>query len=114
MKKYLNQIINADCLEVMKELPDKSVDLVLTDIPYDGVNRKSQGLRNLDKGLADVMTISIKTLMSELIRIVKGSGYIFCGWGQISEIVNILKENGISTRLCCWKKTKCLMKQKSN
>ncbi len=27
-------IVNADCLEYMKTLPDKSVDLVLTDPPY--------------------------------------------------------------------------------
>jgi DNA modification methylase len=30
----LNSIYNADCLEVMKLMPDKSVDLVLTDPPY--------------------------------------------------------------------------------
>jgi site-specific DNA-methyltransferase (adenine-specific) len=34
MDKWLNQIICGDCLEVMKELPDKSVDLVVTDPPY--------------------------------------------------------------------------------
>lgn len=101
----LNKVHNMDCLEFMKTLPDKCVDLLLTDIPYDGVNRKSAGLRNLDKGLADVMTMSIENMMSEFIRITKGSGYIFCGWGQISEIVDILKENKISTRLCCWRKT---------
>jgi len=32
--EYINQIICGDCLEVMKELPDKSVDLVVTDPPY--------------------------------------------------------------------------------
>ena len=30
-----NKIINADCMDILKELPDKSVDLVLTDPPYD-------------------------------------------------------------------------------
>jgi len=34
LKKYLNKITNADCLDVMKELPDNAVDLVLTDPPY--------------------------------------------------------------------------------
>lgn len=29
-----NQIINNDCLNVLKDMPDKSVDLVLTDPPY--------------------------------------------------------------------------------
>ena len=33
-KDYINQIIQGDCLEVMKGIPDKSVDLVLTDPPY--------------------------------------------------------------------------------
>ena len=31
---YLNKIICGDCLEIMKGIPDKSVDLVLTDPPY--------------------------------------------------------------------------------
>ena len=30
----INQIIHGDCLEVMKDWPDKCVDLVLTDPPY--------------------------------------------------------------------------------
>ena len=30
----LNEIIQGDCLEVMKGITDKSVDLVLTDPPY--------------------------------------------------------------------------------
>ena len=34
---FINKIICGDCLEVMKNIPDKSVDLVLTDPPY-GIN----------------------------------------------------------------------------
>lgn len=34
MDKYLNKIIQGDCLEVMRGMPDKCVDLVLTDPPY--------------------------------------------------------------------------------
>jgi len=30
----LNKIHNSDCLELMKQIPDKSIDLVLTDPPY--------------------------------------------------------------------------------
>jgi DNA modification methylase len=29
-----NKIINGDCIEVMKTLPDSSIDLVLTSSPY--------------------------------------------------------------------------------
>ena len=30
----VNQIYNADCMDILKELPDKCIDLVLTDPPY--------------------------------------------------------------------------------
>jgi site-specific DNA-methyltransferase (adenine-specific) len=29
-----NEIINGDCLEVMKEIPDKSIDMICCDLPY--------------------------------------------------------------------------------
>ncbi len=31
---FINKIINGDCLEVMKSIPDKSIAMVLTDPPY--------------------------------------------------------------------------------
>jgi site-specific DNA-methyltransferase (adenine-specific) len=34
MQELLNKIHLGDCLEFMKQLPDKSIDLVLTDPPY--------------------------------------------------------------------------------
>ena len=34
LDRYLNRVTCGDCLELMKELPDESVDLVLTDPPY--------------------------------------------------------------------------------
>lgn len=37
IENYINKVIQGDCLEVMKQMPDKCVDLVLTDPPY-GIN----------------------------------------------------------------------------
>lgn len=34
IEQHLNKIYNVDCLEFMKTLPDKCIDLVLTDPPY--------------------------------------------------------------------------------
>ena len=31
---FINKIIQGDCLKIMKEIPDNSIDLVLTDPPY--------------------------------------------------------------------------------
>lgn len=33
--KWLNQIIEGDCLEVLKELPNNSIDSIVTDPPYE-------------------------------------------------------------------------------
>ena len=30
----INKIINGDCLEVMKDIEDKSIDMILCDLPY--------------------------------------------------------------------------------
>lgn len=101
----LNKIYNMDCLEGMKKIEDKSIDMILTDIPYGEVNRKSNGLRNLDKGKADIVTFSLDDLVKEFCRVVKGSIYIFCGTEQVSSIRKLLVDNKMSTRLIIWKKT---------
>lgn len=34
MEQYINRIINADCLDILKQLPDKCVDCIITSPPY--------------------------------------------------------------------------------
>ena len=98
-------LVNADCIEAMSKLSDKSIDLVVTDIPYGEVNRKSAGLRNLDKDKADVVNFNLLDLVDELCRLTKGSIYIFCGINQVSTIRETMTKNKMSTRLCIWEKT---------
>lgn len=99
------KLIHGDCLVELKIIESDSVDLVLTDIPYNEVNRPSNGLRNLDKGLADSSLFDLDLLLSELNRVCNGSIYIFCGIGQMSKIRNSFLSLGLSTRLCVWEKT---------
>ena len=98
-------LYNDDCLKIMKQFDDKSIELCVTDIPYGEVNRKSNGLRNLDKHKADEVTFLLSDFLSELNRIIFGSIYIFCGTEQVSEIRKTLIEYGFSTRLIIWEKT---------
>lgn len=86
-------------------MEDKSIDCVVTDIPYGEVNRKSNGLRNLDKGVADVVDFDLLYLVDELCRVTKGSIYMFCGKEQVSDITKQMIKNKMSTRLCIWEKT---------
>lgn len=98
-------LYNNNCMKILPTLNNKSVDLVVTDIPYDEVNRKHGSLRKLDKGKADIITFDLDMFVSELARVTKGSIYIFCGIEQVSNIRKILVQNKMSTRLCIWEKT---------
>jgi site-specific DNA-methyltransferase (adenine-specific) len=91
-----------DCMDILPTL-DK-VDAVITDPPYGEVNRKNSGLRNLDKGVADIADFNL----SELAVLLASHGdtvYIWCGIEQISEFRAALVNIGMSTRLCIWEKT---------
>lgn len=93
----------------MKEMQSESVNLVLTDIPYGKVNRDSNGLRNLDKDVADVMTFVLSEFLDEIYRICKGTIIIFCGKEQLSEIYgyfdNMQKNKKGTVRQLIWRKT---------
>lgn len=98
-------IIHGECIEKMSTFPEKSIDMVICDLPYGEVNRKSGGLRNLDKGKADICLIDFKELIKQYGRICKGTVYLFCGIKQISELTLLLEQSKFSTRLGQWEKT---------
>lgn len=98
-------LMQGDCLELMGEIPDGSVDMILCDLPYGEVSQKSGGLRLLDRGNADTCTIDLQRLSVEFNRVCCGTVYAFCGTEQISTLVRNLKSHGMTTRVCVWEKT---------
>ena len=88
----INKIYNDNCMEYMKEVNDSSFTLTLTDIPYGEVNRDSNGLRNLDKNMADVMTFDLNDFLNEVYRVTSGTIIIFCGKEQMSLIHKFFSE----------------------
>lgn len=105
----MNEIINIDCIQYMKSMQSNSVDLTLTDIPYGEVSRKDNGLNNLNKGLADVVTFDINEFLNEVYRITKSTIIIFCGRGQLSDISKFFdekqKQSKGTPRQLIWRKT---------
>jgi site-specific DNA-methyltransferase (adenine-specific) len=100
------KLINDDCILALKSIEDNSVNMCLTDIPYNEVNRKTSGIRVFDKGSVDVFDVNLGDFILELNRVVSGSFYIFCGINQISEIRNIFHETlSLTVRLGVWTKT---------
>ena len=45
-KDFLNKIICGNCLEVMKSMPDESIDLVVTSPPYNLKNSTGNGMKD--------------------------------------------------------------------
>lgn len=101
----LNKIYNMDCIEGMKKMNDNSIDFTLTDIPYGAVNRKDNGLRNLNKEYADIKTFELRKFLNEVYRISKNSICIFCGKEQFSEIYAYFAEKKGTVRPIVWRKT---------
>jgi site-specific DNA-methyltransferase (adenine-specific) len=80
--KIINTVIQGDCLDVMKSLPDKCIDLVLTDPPY-GIGIKNKvGGNNLaiatDYKSFDDTKIPDKSYFEEIKRI-SNNAIIFGG-----------------------------------
>jgi site-specific DNA-methyltransferase (adenine-specific) len=73
---YINKIIQGDCLEIMKQLPDKCIDLILTDPPY-GINCAGGVGGGIAKGRKYTDTWDSKTptqeVFNELLRVSKNA-----------------------------------------
>ena len=106
----INKIYNTDCITFMEtEMKPNSVDFTLTDIPYDEVERATNGLSSLssldDMRGADDLTFDIQSFCENVYRITKNSICIFCSREQFSEIYNFFAAKPGTTRPIVWEKT---------
>ena len=107
MTVEIDKVYNCDCLELIQAMKEQGIvaDCLLTDIPYDEVNRESNGLRNLDKEDADALTFDLDEYLKAVYEVVKGVYIIFCGTEQVSQIRSFFAKNDCTTRLLIWEKT---------
>ena len=105
----MNSFFNIDCMEFMKNMAPRSVDLTLTDIPYGEVEQKTGGLLTFDHldnlGSANKITFNTLDFCKEVNRVTKNTTIIFCGLEQFSEIVKYFKSQSGTTRCLVWEKT---------
>lgn len=102
------QLHNGDCLDVMKSIPDKSVNLVLTDPPY-GIKYKSNA-RTKTRQFAvlknDDNDFRFETY-PEMYRVLKKNAccIVFCSWKNYAKDFNKLSELfDIKNVIVWWKK----------
>ena len=105
----ITKLLQGDCMELMNNIPNESIDLVLTDIPYNEVNRKDNGLRKLNKENADILTFDLINFLEQLYDKAKSTIIIFCGKEQVSIIhsfFNNKQKKGKGTvRQLIWEKS---------
>ena len=97
---------NGDCMDVMKEMPDGSVDFILSDIPYDlelngggahgdFINREHLKPRDQSSLYFVSQGVDYDKVFSEFERICKGVNIcVFCSNKQIGRIMTWWENRG--------------------
>lgn len=99
-----NKIYNEDCYNAIKDLPDKCVDLIITDPPYEieGLSNKPHGIFAVDghtrKYEQELMNTDLgkgidDSILDEWVRILKKINiYIWCNKSQILSYLKFFVE----------------------
>lgn len=106
----IDQIHNVDCMEGFKSIPDRSVDLVVMDPPYEmetsgggafgSSNRQYHGeITPLSKGITDgVLDILMEKMKAPNI-------YIWCNKSQLRQYLDYFDDRDCSVDILTWHKT---------
>lgn len=104
MNYTLNKIYHGDCIVGMQSLPDKCIDLVVTDPPYlmrYKTNRRKDKLHGSCKEIAgDNDFRLIKAYIKECYRVLKDNSamYMFCNANQIAFFIETAKAVGFKVK----------------
>lgn len=112
----LNYIQCGDCLELIKNIPDNSIDLIITDPPYEkkdsgryqgggafGTNNREYHTKLDNQKLLNGIN---EQILDELVRVLKkGNIYIWCNKQQLKQYINYFENLGWNTDLLTWHKT---------
>ena len=107
-KTDFNQIYNLNCIKGMSQIPDKTIDLIITDPPFaiDFKAKKENYNRTASRVIKGYNEIKPEdyydfsfSWMSEAFRILKESGsmYVFSGWNNLKDILRALDDVGFIT-----------------
>lgn len=110
----INKIHKGDCIELIKQIDDNSIDLILTDPPYffethgrgfcKDREKLFTGLKNI--GVNDDFNYITSGLLNQFLRICKEKNiFIFCNKAQIYDILVFAKERGLNFELIPFCKT---------
>ncbi len=109
----LNTITLGDSYKLIKDIPDKSIDLIYVDLPY-LITQGGMGDSPLSRRIAKVHDEYLKdikdgidySILNEFVRISKKLNcFIWCSKEQIYDIIKFYKEKGYMFEILVWTKT---------
>lgn len=87
INQYLNKIIHGDCVRVMRDMPDNSINLIVTDPPYlvNYRDREGRGVANDDWK----RTAWLRPAYAEMYRVLKPDSFCvsFLGFTQAEKFI---------------------------
>lgn len=107
----INTIQLGDCYELIKNIPDKSIDCIYVDIPYDMTFSGGGTLKHkLGKYIKDEVEDFSKgidyKIFEDFIRIMKNINcFIWCSKNQILDIMNWFSKYDVDINILTWTKT---------
>ena len=116
-EKMINTIQLGDCYDLIKQIPDKSIDLIVTDPPYEmgqgGMTgifkyRNNTGHKYYDKIMNKNLDTGIDlTILDDFVRVLKKINiYIWCNKDQIYDYMTyFVKERNCNFEIIVWSKT---------
>lgn len=101
-------LMNGDCLELMKQIPDGSVDMVLTDPPYGMAyqsNRRT-ATEKFNKIAQDDELSWLDGFCDEIYRVMRNdtAAYVFCSWHKVDVFKAALERRFKIKNLLVWVK----------
>ena len=111
-KKYT--LIQGDCLDYLDKIPDNSIDLILTDPPYNiaqystgNINLPGRSALNNDLGEWDLTTIEPSDFIKDFKRILKPDGniFIFTSYNLIGKWHEVFDNEFDTFQFFIWHKT---------
>jgi len=101
-------LMQGDCLERMKDIPDGSVDMVLTDPPYgmDYQSNRRTATEKFNKFNNDIDLFWLDDFCCELHRLMKDNtaAYVFCSWHKVDVFKKSLEKYFKIKNLLVWVK----------
>ena len=101
IEKMFNHIYCMDCLALMKQIPDETVDLILTDPPY-GISYQNQFTNHRHAVLEGDSGIPYEEFAKECYRILKDNthAYFFTRFDCYPHHYECLKKAGFTMKNC--------------